>query len=117
MVLVFKLTHLRLEQVYDKTSPANHQRGMFSMTNQMLADMTNYVPLQDGELRTSGHTEENRYLIWDTPYAGAQFTGQIKGSPIVNYTTPGTGPYWDQVARGNHMSDWRQAYVQGADLV
>lgn len=117
MTLEFRLTHLGLDKIYDLTSPENHERGMYSMTNQMLADMNNYVPLENDSLRMSGHVEDNRFLVWDTPYAAAQFTGWINGSPVVNYTTPGTGPYWDQVARGNHLKDWKHAYVQGANLL
>lgn len=115
-------------------SEANVKRGMYAMANQMLADMTNYVPLKDTGLRQSGHVESEDTLAWDTPYASAQYYAHFKrnlfytdrqrrwffwalnngGLPSGGYTTPGTGPYWDQVAKGKHMNDWTKAFVKGA---
>lgn len=90
-------------------------RGQYAMGNQMLADMTMYVPMKEGSLRQSGHmSEDNDWLIWDTPYAKAQFYGSNGIANFSNYTTPGTGKRWDNQAKGNHMNDWKKAWLKGA---
>lgn len=116
MELQFDLK-IDLSPITDKLSPANHKRAMFYMLEgQVLADMNNYVPLEEDSLRMSGHVDDHETLVWDTPYALAQFVGVIHGGTVHNYTTPGTGPYWDEVAKGNHMDDWTNAYLKGAGL-
>ena len=56
--------------------------------------MDKYVPKDTGDLRTIVDEEPDR-IIYDSPYAHAQYVGFTKG-PVRNYTTPGTGPYWDK---------------------
>lgn len=96
-------------------SESNLALAQFALANQALADMNQYVPRQEGNLRMSGHVASNKeQLIWDTPYASSQYRGGNSKATFRNYTTPGTGPYWDMVARANHMADWEQAWIKGA---
>lgn len=123
-----------LSKAIKQFSDANIKRGMYAMANQMLSDMTNYVPLKDSGLRQSGHVESEDTLAWDTPYAAAQYHGTAgkkkgfvsdkqrrfffwalnNGGLPSGYTTAGTGPHWDEVAKGKHMNDWTDAFVKGA---
>ena len=57
--------------------------------------MDKYVPKRDGNLRTVVDKGRN-YIIYESPYAHAQYVGIVNGSPVTHYTTPGTGPYWDK---------------------
>lgn len=57
--------------------------------------MDKYVPQDTGNLRTIV-TKGADYITYESPYAHAQYIGEVNGSPVRNYTTPGTGPYWDK---------------------
>ena len=63
-------------------------------TNTCYKHMDKYVPEREGNLRTNVDIQTDK-IIYESPYAHAQYTGYTKG-PVVNYTTPGTGPYWDE---------------------
>ena len=57
--------------------------------------MDKYIPLgETGNLR--GIIDKGAdYITYESNYAHAQYIGYTKG-PVKNYTTPGTGPYWDK---------------------
>lgn len=59
--------------------------------------MDKYVPKDNGLLREIVTLTSNS-ITYEQPYAHAQYIGEINGHPInpENYTTPGTGPYWDK---------------------
>lgn len=58
--------------------------------------MNDFIPLADtGNLRNIKSKGVN-YITYESPYAHAQYIGVVHGSPVRNYTTPGTGPYWDK---------------------
>lgn len=58
--------------------------------------MDKYVPKGDtGMLRTKVDLSDPTKIVYEMPYAHAQYVGYTKG-PVKNYTTPGTGPYWDK---------------------
>ena len=63
-------------------------------TNTCYKHMDKYVPQDSGDLRTIVDIGTN-YITYESRYAHAQYVGYTKG-PVVNYTTPGTGPYWDK---------------------
>lgn len=69
--------------------------------------MDKYVPMSDlesaGDLRTIVDIQPD-HITYESPYAHAQYVGFTKG-PVVNYTTPGTGPYWDQRMVSAEMQD------------
>jgi len=76
--------------------------------------MDKYVPMDIGMLRTNVD-RGNNYITYESPYAHAQYVGFTKG-PVKNYTTPGTGPYWDKRMVSAEMQDVVkevQEYVNG----
>ena len=116
MVQVDLSLNIDLSSVIDTLSPANIERGLFFMIDgQALADTNNYVPLDGTELRQSGH-REGASMVWETPYANAQYRGTNGIADFAVYTTPGTGPNWDQVAFASHGEDWINAFLVGAGL-
>lgn len=56
--------------------------------------MDKYVPKDTGNLRENVILDSDS-ITYQSPYAHAQYVGHTKG-PVLNYTTPGTGPYWDK---------------------
>ena len=65
------------------------------LTDTCYRHMDKYVPKDVGNLRTIVDKGIN-YITYESPYAHAQYIGEVHGSPVRNYTTPGTGPYWDK---------------------
>jgi hypothetical protein len=63
-------------------------------TNTCYKAMDKYVPMDQGDLRKNSYVVQD-LIIYESPYAHAQYVGYTKG-PVKNYTTPGTGPYWDK---------------------
>lgn len=141
MVQISVNVHNDLDSALNKISEANLEKGLYYMIDaQALPDMNNYVPLDGGELRMSGHREGDT-AVWDTPYAKVQYdgtAGRSKGfvsdkqrrwffANMVDdngnylyepgYTTAGTGPKWDEVAYAAHGEAWLQAFIVGADLL
>lgn len=66
--------------------------------------MDKYVPKDTGILRDNVDKGAD-YITYESPYAHAQYIGEIHGSPVVNYTTPGTGSYWDKKMVTAEMQD------------
>jgi len=66
-------------------------------TNACYKHMDKYVPMDEGNLRTNVSIEGN-LIIYESPYASYQYYGKRKDKTYVvkNYTTPGTGPYWNK---------------------
>lgn len=103
----------------NKLSPYRFRKGADAMLNQMLTDMDRYIPKKSGALRFIGHVNTGRsQLVWQAPYARAQYYGKImkKGATysIKNYTTPGTGPRWDLKAKAKYGKKWAEVFVKGA---
>lgn len=65
--------------------------------------MNKYVPKRDGILRINVEKGAN-YINYESPYAHAQYVGFTTG-PVRNYTTAGTGPYWDRRMVSAEMVD------------
>lgn len=72
-------------------------------TNTCYKHMDKYVPMDNGDLRTNVDIQSDS-ITYESPYARAQYVGYTKG-PVVNYTTPGTGPYWDERMKSAEMKD------------
>ena len=105
-------TEVEFNDLFNTFSDSNLETAHLQFTTQAFADMQRYVPLRDGPLRGSGRVVNHETIQWgNLVYAPVQYYTQF-----VNYTTPGTGPYWDKVATGNHMSDWEKVYVRGLGL-
>ena len=74
-------------------------KGQYALANQVYADMNNYVPALDYDLRNqSSIASDNKSIYYNVPYARKQFYTQFQ-----NYTTPGTGPRWDKKAKSIHL--------------
>lgn len=81
-----------------------HQRGQYALANQALTDMNRYVPKLSTDLRQTGTLgNKSETVIWNTPYARRQFYNHG-----ANFTTPGTGPRWDEKAQSIHGSQWEK---------
>lgn len=74
-------------------------------TNTCYKHMDKYVPRDEGNLRTNVDIQSDKIIYQSIPYAKIQYYGIINGSPIKNYTTAGTGPYWDKKMVTAEMQD------------
>lgn len=98
-----------------KLSDAAFDRGRYAMGNQMLADMNQYVPKKGNILRPTGHlSNDYKYIVYQTPYAKAQFYGTNGIVEFKKYSEPGTGKRWDERAKGLHLPAWKRAFLRGA---
>ena len=83
----------------------NVERGKFILASQVLADTNNYVPELSGDLkRYANISNDNESITWTQPYARFQYYAQGN----FNYTKPGTGPRWVDVAMSRHVDSWRR---------
>lgn len=85
--------------------------GQYALINQAHADMNNYVPMLTGDLRNqSTVSNDAKSIVWNVRYARAQFYGRVGkgGYPVRRYTTPGTGPRWDEKAKAIHIRSWER---------
>ena len=69
--------------------------------------MDKYVPQDEGNLRTIVDLSNPQYIVYEMPYAKYQYYGMREdGTHVVkNYTTPGTGPYWNKRMVSAEMQD------------
>ena len=73
-------------------------------TNTCYKHMDKYVPQDEGNLRINVDIQSDS-ITYESPYAHAQYVGIVHGSEVKNYTTPGTGPYWDKRMVSAEMQD------------
>lgn len=68
------------------------------LQNSCYKHMDKYVPRREGNLRIIVDLSDPQYIVYESPYAHYQYLGMREdGTHVVNnYTTPGTGPYWDK---------------------
>ena len=66
-------------------------------TNTCYRYMDKYVPKDTGALRETVTIDSNS-ITYEQEYASYQYYGERKDGShkVSNYTTPGTGPYWDK---------------------
>lgn len=87
-----------LEKIEKKLNIEDNGAAHSFMTNTCYKHMDKYVPrragTQGGTLRETVDIQPN-YIAYQAPYAYYQYRGYTSG-PVVNYTTPGTGPHWDK---------------------
>ena len=77
--------------------------------------MDKYVPKDIGNLRTNVDLSNPTKIVYESPYALAQYYGIVNGKPVQNYTTDGTGPYWDKrmwTAEGQDVVREMQNYIR-----
>ncbi|WP_342505867.1 minor capsid protein [Sporosarcina sp. FSL K6-2383] len=102
---------INLEGAKRKLSAEAVRRGKYALANQALADMNQFVPMDEGILRLSASIDiDGSAINYNMPYAGRMFYMYM-----YNYTTPGTGPRWDLKAKSAFMSDWIRAFTKGAE--
>lgn len=103
--------NIDLKGVHRKLSTQAQQRGQYALANQALSDMNQFVPMDENILRMSASIDlDGSAINYNTPYAARLFYMYM-----YNYTTPGTGPRWDNKAKAQFMSNWIKAYTKGAD--
>ncbi|MGL9893490.1 minor capsid protein [Enterococcus mundtii] len=101
-----------LTGVKGKVSPEAMKSGRYALANQAMADMNQFVPKKDSNLRQSAHLNNSgSAIVYETKYAQRQF--YLNGK---KYTTPGTGPRWDLKAKGAYMNSWKRAFLKGAGI-
>lgn len=101
---------VNLAGVKAKMNQSSIQRGRYTLANQALADMNQFVPMDEGILRMSASIDiDGSAINYNTPYASRLFYYHM-----YNYTTPGTGPRWDNKAKSIYMKDWEKALMKGA---
>lgn len=69
--------------------------------------MDKYVPKDNGDLRTNVDLSNPEYIVYESPYARYQYYGVREDGThkVQHYTTPGTGPYWDNRMVSAEMQD------------
>ena len=75
-------------------------------TNTCYKHMDKYVPMDEGNLRTNVSIDSSS-ITYESPYARYQYYGVREDGThkVHNYTTPGTGPYWDKRMVSAEMQD------------
>ena len=75
-------------------------------TNTCYKHMDKYVPMDEGNLRINVIVDSNS-ITYESPYARYQYYGVREDGThqVRNYTTPGTGPYWDKRMVSAEMQD------------
>lgn len=108
-----------LSGVRAKVNPQAFKRGRYALTNQMIADMNQFVPRKDGNLRQAVSINiDGSAINYNQPYAKAQFYGFV-GNPahrVYHYSEPGTSRRWDLRAKARYMKVWEDAFLKGAGI-
>lgn len=75
-------------------------------TNTCYKHMNKYVPMDNGDLRTNVDIQPDS-ITYESPYARYQYYGIREDGTheVQNYTTPGTGTYWDKRMVSAEMQD------------
>lgn len=106
-----------LEKIKKRLGIDDNGPAQAFLINTCYKHMDKYVPRRDGNLRTIVDINKNS-ITYQSVYAGYQYYGQRKdGSHKVrNYTTPGTGPFWDKrmiSAEIDNVVDEVQKFIGG----
>lgn len=86
------------------------QKGLYTLSNEILADCNQYCKEDTGMLIASSNTHsipEKGKLIWETPYAKRQYW-EIRTS-----LTPGRTWKWCETAKRKHKSAWQKLAEKG----
>ncbi|MFT8491563.1 minor capsid protein [Oenococcus sicerae] len=92
-------------------SATESARVVTPVLNQMESDMQRFVPYRQGNLvRDVFIDTRQRQLVYQAPYAKAQFYGVVGGKyPVKNYTTTThtqAGKRWDLRGKAQFGADW-----------
>lgn len=101
----------------------NLKRAQDVLDQQILGDMLEYMPFQQGALRGATQIVEPGLIQTNTPYAHYQYAGELyltedgrsfankgeqkypTGMPL-HYHTPGTSDHWFERAKQTHGKEW-----------
>lgn len=100
---------VNLDGLNNMLSRTSLERARAVLADQALSDMDQFVPHKQGHLADSGHLDNDNNIVYDTPYARAQFYGKIHGYPVKHYTqTEGRHPTkrWDLKASKLYGDEW-----------
>lgn len=102
-------------QLSDILSGQSLQRARYTLADQAMSDMDQFVPFKQGDLAGSAHLDGNDNIVYNTPYAKAQFYGFITNyktgqrSRVRHYTVsehPQAYRRWDLRAKSLYGDDW-----------
>ena len=92
-----------------KFTPAAMRAAKMDVADQVLADTDKYVPRREGDLAASGHIANGGdEVIYNTPYAAAQYRGTNGRQVFRKYTTPGTGKEWYEKSKKAYLKRWQE---------
>lgn len=75
-----------------------------AVLNQAHADMNRLIPKKTGQLRTESQVNErDSTILYNAKYAKYQYYNKYE-----NYTTPNTGPYWDEKGQRLYGRLWKR---------
>lgn len=104
------------KKITDIFNQARLEKANYVVANQAMEDMDQFVPFKQGHLAGSAHISGNKQtIVYDAPYAKAQFYGFITNSKtgqqsrIRNYTRsehPQATRRWDLRAKNLYMNKW-----------
>lgn len=110
-------------QIDTKRIDDNVRRAQDVLDQQVLGDMLEYMPFQQGALRGATQIVEPGLIQTNTPYAHYQYTGELyltedgrsfanKGEQkyptgvLLHYHAPGTSDHWFERAKETHGKQW-----------
>lgn len=106
MSIIFNNEQIRIDMDLTRIQPRLNrmsEKGQMILASQVHADANMYAPRLSGDLRSqSMRVNNDKQIQWSVPYARYQWDGK----PGWNYTTPGTGPRWGDVAKERHLMSW-----------
>lgn len=105
---------IRIRNNLDLDSLADEltRKGQYALINQVYADINQYVPRLSGDLRSQSNiASDMKSIVWNAPYAARQYY-----NVNAKFTTPGTGPRWDEMALSIHRRSWERVAMEAMKL-
>lgn len=88
------------------------QKARQRVANQIHMDSNRYAPMLTGDMRNQSTVNvDGRSITWHAFYSIYQYSKQYS-----NYSTPGTGSKWDEVAASKHMAAWEEVAKRAFNL-
>lgn len=98
-----------LSRIEKRISPSKFKSVQYSLANKVVKDTERFVPMREGHLRSNvALLSSGQTIRYGIAYATYQYHKKYR-----NYTTAGTGPRWDMVAKGKYLSSWRNLVQKG----
>ncbi|MFT8409898.1 MAG: minor capsid protein [Schleiferilactobacillus perolens] len=104
---------VNLTRLRNKFSQNNLVMGRIDLADQFEISAQPFVPKRHGNLRAQRIiAADGSSVIYTQVYAHWQFTAPDGW----RYTTPGTGPHWDEQVKANYMPLLLTAFTEGVGL-